>query len=195
MYSTRRWGWSLQSLLLGIRFLLLLALKDLGHRDMHMRHDGLGPAIGELANQRTPGNGNGTEPDRHAPFLAVQTSNLEGFPADEDDENLSADHDGVDDPEEVVARDALEDVEPVVETAVVQFIEDLEPDEGVENKGAVAFGFSGVRHIVAEEGTATKVEAESDGELGNSLANNHLPHPGGDQRRGFAIRLAVENGV
>lgn len=131
-------------LLLRIFILLLLAFEDLRYRNMHMRHDGLGPAVGKLADQRAPGDGDGTEPDRHAPFLAVQTSNLEGFPADEDDEDLAADHDGVDDPEEVVVRDALEDVEFVVEAAVVQLVEDLEPDKGVEDEGAVAFGFRGV---------------------------------------------------
>ena len=145
-----------------------------------MRDDSLGPSVRELANQRAPGNGNGSQSNRHAPLLAVQTRNLEGFASDKDDEDLAADHDGVDEPEEVVARDTLEDVEAVVETAVVEFVEDLEPDKGVEDKSAVALGFGGVRHVVPQKGAAAEVDAERDGELGNSLPDDHLPHSGGD---------------
>lgn len=163
MHSARRQGRPVHWLLLLIRSLLLLALEDLGDGNMHVRHHGLGPAVGELADQSTPGDGDGAESDRHAPFLAVQTSNLEGFPADEDDEDLAANHDGVDGPEEIIARDTFENIELVVETPVIEFVEDLEPDKGVKDEGAVTFGFRGVRHVVAEQGAAAKVEAESNG--------------------------------
>jgi len=53
--------------------------------------------------------------------------------ADEDDHNLQCDNKYDDTDEEKVAEDPLEHVEFVIETSVVENIEDLHPDEAVEN--------------------------------------------------------------
>ena len=66
---------------------------------------------------------------------ACDASDLESGTADENDHYLTTDHDGVDADEEVVLENAFEDIEFVVQTAVVEFIEDLHPDEGVEDYG------------------------------------------------------------
>lgn len=61
--------------------------------------------------------------------------------------------------------DALENVEPVVETAVVELVEDLHPDEGVEDDGVEfeAARWVGGYVVVVEDGGAGKVQEEADG--------------------------------
>lgn len=82
------------------------------------RHTRAEPCVRDEADQCAPGEGNGAEPDGETPFFAVQAGDLESFAADEDDQNLTAHHDEVDNHEDVVASYAFEDVEFVVQSAV-----------------------------------------------------------------------------
>ena len=66
--------------------------------------------------------------------------------------------------------DADEDVELVVQTAVVVLVEYLQPDEDVEDDGP-HFGLG-----VGEEFRSRKVQDEGCGHLEESLADDHLPH-------------------
>ena len=89
---------------------------------------------------------------------------------------MKTDHDAVDDDEEQVAVDTHENVELVVKTATVEFVEDLHPDEHVEDDGVELqfFGFDGC--VVAEDGTTGEVEDENDDELEDGLTDDHFPH-------------------
>lgn len=60
-------------------------------------------------------------------------SHTKGLAADVYDHDLAADHDEIDAQEPVVPEHTFEDVEAVIQTAVVKFIEDLHPNESVED--------------------------------------------------------------
>ena len=55
------------------------------------------------------------------------------MPADEDDHDLSPNNDELDGNEEVVPVHSFEDVHFVVDASIVILVEDLHPDEGIED--------------------------------------------------------------
>ena len=57
----------------------------------------------------------------------------EGVTAEEDDDDLSPDNDKLDANEEVIPLYAFEDVHLIVDASVIVLVENLHPDEGVEN--------------------------------------------------------------
>lgn len=75
----------------------------------------------------------------------------------------------------------LENIEIVVETPVVVLIEDLHPHESIEDEGRQLILFAD--GLVREDNFPSEIEYERHGELEDGLANNHLPHCYGDQRR------------
>lgn len=91
---------------------------------------------------------------------------------------MQTDHDGVDEDEEQVAVDADKHVELVVETTAVELVEDLHPDEHVEDDGIELELFGRDGGVVAEDGVAGKVENQDDDDLEDGLADDHLPHLG-----------------
>lgn len=72
--------------------------------------------------------------------------------------------------------DADEDVELVVETTAVELVEDLHPDEHVEDYGIELELLRGDGGVVAEDGVASEVENQDDDDLEDGLADDHLPH-------------------
>lgn len=169
---------------------------ELRKRPGNGQADGAGPRIGELADSGAPGDGDGSEAERETPLLPVQGHDLEGLAADEDDEHLPPDHDGVDDDEEPVARDALEDVEAVVQAAVAELVEDLQPDERVEDQRVEPLRLVlVVGDAVSEQRGTPEVEDEGDGELADHLAHDHLAHPSRDERGRLPIRFSVQDAV
>src|ERR1700733_1020622 len=85
--------------------------------------------------QDCPGQtGQGTQ-KTHSPLPAIDPGDTERCTADEDDHDLATDHDAVDSNEPEIAMHAFENIEFVVESATVELVEDLHPDEGVENHG------------------------------------------------------------
>ena len=93
------------------------------------------PLIREIPDQNCPGDTNETGDDADSPLSAINTSrfDLECATTDEHNENLeSNDHDD-DANEEPVAEYALKHVKLVIETPVVEDVEDLHPNEAVED--------------------------------------------------------------
>lgn len=169
---------------------------ELRKRPGNSQADRAGPRIGELADSGAPGDGDGSEAERETPLLPVQGHDLEGLAADEDDEHLPPDHDGVDDDEEPVARDALEDVEAVVQAAVAELVEDLQPDERVEDQRVEPLRLVlVVGNAVSEQRGAPEVEDEGDGELADNLAHDHLAHPSRDEWGRLPVRFSVQDAV
>ena len=79
---------------------------------------------------------------------SVDGSDAESLTSNKNDHDLTTDHDAVDPDEPKVAVDALEDIEFVVETSVVELVEDLHPNESVENHGGQLLDLIGVASIV-----------------------------------------------
>jgi len=70
------------------------------------------------------------------PQSAVESCHTKCLASDEDDHDLSADDEGIDTQEPIVAEHAFEDVKAVIEAAVVELVEYLHPYERVEyNRG------------------------------------------------------------
>jgi len=150
--------------LLKLEELLLLALLlPLLDESRHGGHKLARPFIGEQTDECTPGQGDGSQADGKAPFLTIKPDNLEGAATEKDDEDLAADHDQVDANEPHIAGYALEDVGIAIETAVVEFVEDLEPDKGVEYESVETGCFVLDRGVVAEKLGTGEVEDKGDG--------------------------------
>ena len=73
--------------------------------------------------------------------------------------------------------DTFEDVELVIETTIVEFVEDLHPDESVEDHSVELF----LTCAGSKDFIACKVEHECDDELVDRLACDHLPHVDGNE--------------
>lgn len=67
-------------------------------------------------------------------------------------------------------------VELVVETTAVELVEDLHPDEHVEDDGVELEFLRGDGGVVAEDRVASEVENQDDDDLEDGLADDHLPH-------------------
>ena len=109
-------------------------------------------------------------------MFAIDRSDLESTTTNENDGDLSANHDTVDADKEEVALKTSEDVELVVQTAVVEFVEDLHPDKSVEDHGVKLELLRGVVEVVFEDASTGEVENESDNQLEDRLSDDHLPH-------------------
>ena len=96
----------------------------------------LEPEVREETDEDRPRQGKRRQDDGNTPVLAVDALDGERATTDEHDHDLAGDHDNGDGDEEVVVLHTGEDVELVVEAAVVELVEDLHPDEGVEDDGA-----------------------------------------------------------
>jgi hypothetical protein len=91
--------------------------------------------------------------------------------------------------------DADKNIELVVKTSAVEFVEDLHPDKDIEDDGVELELLALDARVVVEDGTTGEVENENDDQLEDGLANDHLPHVHGDEWRGLGLRRAVEDGI
>lgn len=142
--------------------------------------NGSKPFIREDSNENSPRKTEHGSDDGNTPLRSIKSirDNLESPRALEDDDDLETNHEEGDEDKELVALDALEDVELIVEAAVVEHVEYLHPDKGVEDDG-VEFSLLPLDGgVVAEDLVAGKVEDKGDGELIDGLADDHLPHLG-----------------
>ena len=131
----------------------------------------LEPMIWEESDTDSPRQAECGDYDADSPLRTIQANNAESATTDKGDGDLTTHHDAVDNDEEEIAVQASEDVEAVIQSSVVELVEDLHPDEGVEHNGSpLVFG------VVEEVATFGEVEDEGDGELENCLADDHLPH-------------------
>lgn len=94
------------------------------------------PSVGEQADTHPPRDTEYGHYDRDGPLVAVDANDTERGATEVGDSDLGTDHDDVHGYEVVVLGNADEDVEFVVEAAVVVLVEDLEPHEHVEDDGA-----------------------------------------------------------
>lgn len=112
--------------------------------------------------------------------------------ADENNHDLSGNHQDIDSHKPVVSVYSLEDVEPVVETSIVEFVENLHPNEGIENDRVhLRLQKIIVFQVVAEDTGPDKVKNEGNHQLVDRLADDHLPHVWGKEWGTFRDRFAV----
>lgn len=149
----------------------------------------LKPSIGEDPDEDRPWHTKDGNTKTNTPLPSVDPVDGESSASNERDGNLAANHDKVDHNEEVVALDTLENVELIVEPSVIEFVEDLHPDERVENH---ATDCNVVSWSVEDLG-ASIVQNEGGDKLEDGLADDHLPHGDRDERRVALCGLAVEN--
>jgi hypothetical protein len=97
--------------------------------------------------------------------------------------------------EKPVGEDALKHVNLVVDTAVVEDVEDLHPHKDVEDEGVELELLVGVREVVAENVSTGEVEHEDDSELVDVLAGHLLPHGRGDEGLVATLRWAIQDPV
>ena len=123
----------------------------------------------------------------------VEASDLERLTADEDDHDLASNHDNVDDDEEKVAMYPFEDVELVVKAPIVELIEDLHPNESIEDHG-IQFGLKLlILDRVLEDCRTAKIHHKCHDELVCSLSDDHLPHVRRDERSTFGRWFAIQD--
>lgn len=127
------------------------------------------------------------------PLHAVERGHPERNAADEYDHDLTTDHDAVDSDKPVVLQHPFEDVEVVVEPAVVKLVEDLHPDKRVENDGVELKLLLLVGEIVSKNAAASKEEREGHSKLIDRLPEDHLPHCHGKQWCTLRSRLPIQN--
>lgn len=70
----------------------------------------------------------------------------------------------------------VEDVELIVKTTVVEHVEDLEPDEGIEHDRSNL----GTFESIAEHAVCNVAEEECGDQVEDGLSDNHLPHDDGN---------------
>lgn len=150
-------------------------------------------SVGNASQDHGPEHTRQCAEEADGPLDAVDASDLKGLAADEDNHDLPRDHDDVDDDEEGVAVNAFEDVAVVVETATVEFVEDLHPDEGVEDDCVELCLDDRVGGVVAEDGSTGEVEDKGDDELVDGLTDDHFPHVGCDEWGAFGDGFAIQD--
>lgn len=118
------------------------------------------PGIREQPDHNSPRQTNHRGNNGNSPLRSVKTTrvDLESTRSDKDNGNLQSNHEDVDDDEELIAVDTFEDVELVVETTVVELVEDLHPYEGVEDDGVELKHLVLGSAVVAEDFGADEVE-------------------------------------
>lgn len=151
--------------------------------------DGCEPVVWEQADKYSPWQGQTAENDRDAPVSPIDALNGEGSASNVHDHDLATNHNGQDRNQEVIAEESDKNVKLVVQSSVVEHVEDLEPDESVENNRA---DLAAIAFNVENHGSGV-VENECDDELIDGLSNDHLPHNDADQWCCTLGRLPVED--
>lgn len=136
------------------------------------------PLVREYSDQHTPRQTESSNNDGDSPLNTIETVgvDIENAVTNKDDGDLESDHDAVDEDEEQVAVDADKDVKLVVEASAVEFVEDLHPDEDVEDDGVELELFGLEAGVVVKDGAAGEVENEDNDQLEDGLTDDHLPH-------------------
>ena len=100
---------------------------------------------------------------------------------------MTSDHNECNRDEEWIALNAAKDVQLIVQSATIDFVENLQPDEGVERDG-----LHGSYRPSGEDLLAREIENEGDDELDNCLTEYHLPHVERDNGRALRFRFTIE---
>lgn len=148
--------------------------KRLSDEDGHS----LEPDIWEDTDEHTPWQRHERDHDGDCPLSSVEATllDLKHAATNEHDSDLETDHQEVDEDEELVAVDTLENVEFVIKSPVVEFVEDLHPNKGVENDCIKLQHLILAISVIVEDLWAGEVKSECDDKLENGLSDNHLPH-------------------
>ena len=104
-------------------------------------------------------------------MLKIETSYGKGWSTEEDDQGLTTNHKNHDDDEEFVFRDSREDIESIIESTAIDFVENLKPYECIEYN---CFHNDGVP--CGEEMSAVKIKDKYNDKLNDRLTENHFPH-------------------
>lgn len=165
-----------------------------GHTvENEIENDGEMPVRKESQENR-PGKTADRTSNADGPLDAVQWRHAKGHAPDEDDHDLAADHEAVDSQKPIVLEHAFEDVEVVVQSAVVELVENLHPDKRIEDDGveleALLF-LRAVKDIPKDMGSG-EIEGERHSQLIDGLADNHFPHGHREQRCTLGGWLSVE---
>lgn len=95
--------------------------------------NGVEPRVREYPHNNCPGERNSGDKNANSPLFTVDTHNAEGSTAEECNDDLAANHDAVDPDEEPVPVQARQYIKFVVQAPIVELVEYLHPDEGVED--------------------------------------------------------------
>lgn len=117
--------------------------------------------------------------------------NVEGLSTNKHDHNLTSNHDDIDDDEEPVVCNTFENVEFAIESSVVVLVENLQPDESVENKWLELLELN--LSIEVKDLSAGEMEDKSNDQLVDCLPDNHLPHGEGNEWRLLWLWFPLED--
>lgn len=95
--------------------------------------------------------------DAESPLRPIQRRHFQSRTTNEDDHDLTTDHDAIDTKEPVVLEHAFEDVELVVKPSVVELVENLHPHEGIEDYRVEFKLLVGVTEIVSKNLTTGEI--------------------------------------
>lgn len=134
-------------------------------------------AIRDTSQEDSPWETEDSAADADSPLYGSKRFHAKSCATDENDHDLTANHQGIDSHKPVVLQDSLEDVKTVVETSIIEFVEDLHPDECVKDyRVHLRLQEGVVFHVVSKDTGSGEVENESDHQLVDGLSDNHLPH-------------------
>jgi len=119
--------------------------------------------------------------------LTVESSDRECCSANKNDQDLTGDHKESDGDEEWVSLNTAEHVQLIVQSATIEFVEKLQPDEGVERDGLHGFWCPTSEDLLARE-----IKNKGDDDLNYCLTKNHLPHVKGDNGGALRFRFTIE---
>jgi hypothetical protein len=153
------------------------------------------PLVGEVLDTDCPWDTDRAQDNGNGPLCSVYTAGLDTkWPtANEDDQDLQTDDHEHNADEEPVAKYALKHIDLVIEASVIEDVEDLHPDEDIEDEGVELELLVGIREIVAEDVATSEVEHEDNGELVDVLTGDLLPHGRGDEGLVATLRWAVQD--
>src|SRR5204863_4744590 len=107
--------------------------------------------------------------------------------------DLTCDHESVNGEKPIVLQHSLEDVESVVESSVVELVENLHPNKCIEDNCIQLELNLLICDIVAKNAGTSKVQCKRDCELVDGLPNNHLPHRRGEKRCRLWRRFSIQD--
>jgi hypothetical protein len=110
------------------------------------------------------------------PLDAVEGCHPDSDAADEDNHNLTTHHETVNAQKPVVFKHAFKDIEVIVQSAVVELVENLHPDKGIKDDGVELELLLGVMKDTPKNLFSSEIERQCHSQLIDCLANNHFPH-------------------
>lgn len=120
--------------------------------------------IGNTPQDNSPWETEDSATNGDSPLDASKRFHAKRGAANEDYHDLTANHQAIDSHKPVVFVHSLENVEPVVETSIIEFVEDLHPDERIKDyRVHLRLQEVVICKIVSKDTGSGEVKGESDG--------------------------------